>query len=425
MPSTTSSSNSKKAEKFETLDAKQVSGVAQHVVYGIDNPVSIPAKGSAVVPIASLPILGDRVLVYDPKMDDVCAKRAIHLHNNTKTVLAPGVVSVYEGSCFVAQTDFVPMPPDDDQLIFFGDDSTVDISLEKESKRRITGVDILYKNNDVGKRVATGVEVVYTHTIVTQYRIRNNSAHDPVPTIYIDHSASNEHGGYAIQNKDDFCAKATAGFTRFQFSLDVGEERMYSVTEVALTRKQMTTRKSLVSFLDSAQSLLSKSILRKDVYNAATQLLAGLQEMEELHTIIADEVTDAMVREWLASEQEAQNMDSREIRKQAIAIHKLQKRRSDVREEIALRNSHVEKVFTNQARLRENIKSLEQLTESSLVKRYLKDLDHEEDDLMATRNLLDQYQAELQELNSVVKDARLSLTALCNKRLASLESLHR
>ena len=146
-------------------------------------------------------------------MDDVCAKRAIHLHNNTKTVLAPGVVSVYEGSCFVAQTDFVPMPPDDDQLIFFGDDSTVDISLEKESKRRITGVgnsplwvflekpsfvcqtttlstsiDILYKNNDVGKRVATGVEVVYTHTIVTQYRIRNNSAHDPVPTIYIDHS---------------------------------------------------------------------------------------------------------------------------------------------------------------------------------------------------------------------------------------------
>ena len=52
------------------------------------------------------------------------------------------------------------------------------------------------------------------------------------------------------------------------------------------------------------------------MYNAATQLLAGLQEMEELHTIIADEVTDAMVREWLAREQEAQNMDSREIRKQ-------------------------------------------------------------------------------------------------------------
>ena len=58
----------RRAEKFETLDAKQVSGVAQHVVYGIDNPVSIPAKGSAVVPIASLPILGDRVLVYDPKV---------------------------------------------------------------------------------------------------------------------------------------------------------------------------------------------------------------------------------------------------------------------------------------------------------------------------------------------------------------------
>ena len=67
----------------------------------------------------------------------------------------------------------------------------------------------------------------------------------------------------------------------------------------------------------SCRSLYSLlGILRKDVYNAATQLLAGLQEMEELHTIIADEVTDAMVREWLASEQEAQNMDSREIRKQ-------------------------------------------------------------------------------------------------------------
>ena len=253
------------------------------------------------------------------------------------------------------------MPPDDDQLIFFGDDSTVDISLEKESKRRITGVgnsplwvflekpsfvcqtttlstsiDILYKNNDVGKRVATGVEVVYTHTIVTQYRIRNNSAHDPVPTIYIDHSVCFRRkemdwsslcaldgdkirrafiewwvgtDGYSEReewNQESrhwrklpvmlickpipgqqrtrwvchtkqgwFLCKSHCWIYSFpifircwwwlavrtvrRFPKPSLEERMYSVTEVALTRKQMTTRKSLVSFLDSAQSLLSKS----------------------------------------------------------------------------------------------------------------------------------------------------------------------
>ena len=86
--------------------------------------VTIHSKETAIVPIFQHSIQGDRVLVYDPKESEVCVKRAVHVGNTSAHVLANGSVNVLDGGRFVAQCQFAPMIPGDDQLFELGEDGT-------------------------------------------------------------------------------------------------------------------------------------------------------------------------------------------------------------------------------------------------------------------------------------------------------------
>ena len=61
------------------------------------------------------------------------------------------------------------------------------------------------------------------------------------------------------------------------------------------------------------------------------------------------------------------------------------------------RLAQVKEVFTNQDRLRENIRSFEKFGTNSLTERYLKDLDSQEDELIATRKAV----AALEEVGKI------------------------
>lgn len=80
--------------------------------------------------------------------------------------------------------------------------------------------------------------------------------------------------------------------------------------------------------------------------------------------------------------------------------------------------SHISQVFTNQSRLRDNIKSMEKQHTSELVQRYMKDLDGEEDDLISTRKIIKQLEDALAIVtkNSSVSRAQL-LEAVKAKQL--------
>jgi len=98
-------------DDFESLDAAQMSGLAKHVIYDIKVPVTIMAKESCLVPIAASPVAGDLVLVFDPRVSEINASRAVHLKNSIGQVLAPGLVAVLEDGRFVSQSQFTPMLP--------------------------------------------------------------------------------------------------------------------------------------------------------------------------------------------------------------------------------------------------------------------------------------------------------------------------
>ena len=72
----------------------------------------------------------------------------------------------------------------------------------------------------------------------------------------------------------------------------------------------------------------------------------------------------------------------------------------------------IEDTFKNQERLRENIRSFEKQANSKLVKRYLSDMDKEEDDLIRQRKEIKKLELsksqklyQLTELKKVIKNA--------------------
>lgn len=104
-------------DNYESIDAGQMSGLSEHVVYSIDTPVTIRAHESVLVTINRWHLDAELVLYYDPKINDLNAIKAVHLRNNSGIVLAPGSIAVLDDGRFVAQCSFTPMLPNDDQLI--------------------------------------------------------------------------------------------------------------------------------------------------------------------------------------------------------------------------------------------------------------------------------------------------------------------
>jgi len=58
---------------------------------------------------------------------------------------------------------------------------------------------------------------------------------------------------------------------------------------------------------------------------------------------------------------------------------------SESKAAIEAQNNLLKKIFENQQRLRDNIKSLQKVPGTELIKRYLKDLDAEEDEIIKVR----------------------------------------
>lgn len=77
--------------------------------------------------------------------------------------------------------------------------------------------------------------------------------------------------------------------------------------------------------------------------------------------------------------------------------------------------SHINKIVANQEGLRSNIKSLEKVSNTTLVDRYIRDLDSQEDDLIATQSLMDQLAEDMAERLAGVKQLKLETASAATK----------
>ena len=414
-PASTSNSDS----NYESIDSFQMAGIGELVVYKIQIPVSLKKKESALVPIlTNVQCEGDKILLYDPKVSAIECKRAFHLKNNTSRILANGTISVIENNHFVNQTEFVPTLVNDDQIISYGPDSTISVSCSNPKDlqgKSVERVEIAENVSVDGTRNKTGANIFYKQTKTSRYSIKNNSTEKLVEKLYIDHTASCEHGGYTITTKENVI-KSVTGWSRFQFTIKPQEQISFDVVEEVIYSDSIQPRNLLEFVNRSAKALLDRKILSVEVILELLELIKIYFRNEASSTISNLYFDEKTLRDWafginvsetllnsLATPFDRHFIPTK-ILEQARKIIDIKTNKSWLQESARASETKLAEIFKNQERLRVNIKGLKKVKNPDLLNRYLVDLDKEENVLADTRKSI----AELQEL---VKETEAQLLA--------------
>jgi len=373
-----------------------------------------------VLPIMTLQPEGDRVLVFDAKETEVNAVKAVHLRNTTDTVLTNGVVAILEGGRFMGQADFTPMLPNDDQLIPYGEDTSVSITRTFPKGSQSNEVERLEPITTEVSQTAqiSGIKVIHKQQKVTRYSLKNNSTSKAVGKFYIEHSASTDHGGFVITTEGS--TKEATGWARFEITLEPLEERVLDVAEAAHYSRDISSAGPIKTFLNakSTADLQESGILSEDLL-AALQKVVDRERLRDIYRKI--ERNDISEKEFRAWQQEGElHEEAGGLLRMLVALRKAEADTAELKRQLSIHQAHVKKVFMNQERLRSNIQSLEKVTNTALVERYLKDLDKEEDDLIATNNVIDQLEEEQVSSQNLVKERLLELTTAAANLRAGL-----
>mmetsp|Transcript_21872 Transcript_21872/g.32204 ORF Transcript_21872/g.32204 Transcript_21872/m.32204 type:complete len:841 (-) Transcript_21872:288-2810(-) len=408
----------KEEEEFESLSKMQMSGLSEHVVYNIPLKMTIRAKENAIVPICSTYMNGERVLRFDPKENDVLVQKCIHLHNNSETAFAPGNVSVFDENRFVSQAQFMPMIPGDDQLIVYGEDGQCEVLVSRPSD--LQGVTLsnasLTRNKD-GHVV--GCDLMYKSTKATKYSISNLSGHKNIHKLYVDHTASNEHGGYAVTTTAK-CIKAVTGFSRYEFSLSPNEQSEFVVFEEAFYPKTLLSSSQVHEFIEGdSKKYIDSGLIDKNFLKQLKNALSRQELRKVLREIVAGRYatrvwekefgSDITLNAKLVADLKLVNFMEDEVKER--------KRR------VSVERGGILKIETIQKRLRENIKGLEKVSQSSvqsILKRYLDDLNTQEDELYAANNKIDALNEEIFKAESELDCVKARCSSLANAELAEM-----
>ena len=409
-------------EQFESLTAMQMSGLSEHVVYDVAGTVTIRAKESAIVPITTKSLPGDRVLQYDPKENEVVLTKCIHVRNESDTVLAPGNVSIFDGGRFVSQVQFPPMLPGDDQLISYGEDGSTSVSCSHPptlQSKALQRAGLIYDQ----ERAVQGCELWFKSVRAAKYHMRNHSTDRSVPKLYIDHTASTANNGYVVTTSQH-CIKTVTGFSRFEFSLAPQQELEFDVLEEAVYSSKLTSHAEILAFTQNdAPKLLEAGVIGAELVQALVDSLARREVQQALRQIETGSRLSAADREkWAARKGDKFSLQP-EILSSMQRLDQLESAVQDKRRVMRIQHESIAKISEIQARLRENIKGLEKVAADSLLTRYLRDLNTQEDELLAANKKISDLNEEVFGLENELARAKQECAALATAALKAIKAL--
>ncbi|CAJ1344417.1 unnamed protein product [Effrenium voratum] len=414
---------------FESLENRATKGLAEHVLYQAPDKVTIRSKETAIVPILHHAIRGDRVLVYDPKESEVCVKRAVHLTNTSDHVLANGSVNILDGGRFVAQCQFTPMIPGDDQLIELGEDTTLSVTRVKPSHLQQDKVFQVRLETDEHGHLTKFI-LDHCNTVVTNYLIKNNGA-KAAPCLYIEHTARTDCGGFSITSAAH-CVKQTTGWARFCLAVDPEAELALEVSEEANYEESVPLNAAGIGkFLTRAKGLQELGVLSESAVAVLHRSLGRLRLGAMLRALLEPKnVSEEQLLSWeqkacpwaedtdvlspatgRPDERDPQNVapEVKEILQQIRELQQKTAESKEIQRKQSVSSSRVSKIFENQTRLRENIKSMEHVRTGSLLERYMNDMDKEENDLIETRKRIEEFEEVLAKMTTEVSKLTLQI----------------
>ena len=328
-------------------------------------------------------------------------------------------MSIFDGGRFVGQYQFTPMVAGDDQIVNYGDASSVDVSRVKPSIGRNNDdciVAVSFVHDDEERKV--GVKVWRKSLLTTKYMLANNGE-KPVQRLYVDHSAFSHNDGYTITTTDR-AVKSVTGFTRFEFALGVEEEREFAVEEEAVYDRNVSATLDLTEFAKKIVPGLAKSgtvsasfVTELDAFLEWRKLKDALVRIKAGSVDAAAPLKHLFAKDYLRT-----IVQDCETKKRLLGETTAQKR------EMASNSQIIRNIEEVQKRLRENIRGFVNIVSKStetILSRYVKDLDAQETALVKANEAIGRNENETYRLTQMVESISGKIATDCGE---ALEKVH-
>merc|ERR1712192_12568 len=202
----------------------------------------------------------------------------------------------------------------------------------------------------------------------------------------------------------------------YAMSLAPLEEVELAVIEEACYAHSVTGARAIGDWLESKQAkeLLATGVLNNELLGQLQIIVENSKLRQTLSKVETFNFTDQDLHHWQSGAVPAPLLEK------LLELRAVEARAKDLDRQAKVYAQHVQQIFTNQERLRSNIQSLEKVASNKLVDRYLTDLDHEEDDLIATNNLIKKAQEDMIVAVADANERKLVITAEAAERRANL-----
>jgi len=239
----------------------------------------------------------------------------------------------------------------------------------------------------------------HQETVTTRYLIKNNGT-SRVPRLYVEHTARCDKGGFAITSTED-CVKQVTGWARYCLAVEPEAELVLEVQEEAHYEEtvRLSEEGAVASFLKTRVMPLRKAgvlvgdelVKQLEHTKALLRLGALLAALVRPENTGEERLLSWEQQDWRCDELlQGAEKEIRGLLAQVRELGRLEAEQKELARKKALDATRVKKIFENQARLRENIKSMEHVRTGSLLERYMNDMDKEENDLIETRGRIEE-----------------------------------
>lgn len=231
--------------------------------YRLDQPVTIERRRSAMLPILSAAIEGDRVSIFNRNDGMDHPMRGVDITNTSGMQLMPGPISVFDGAAYAGDAQVGHISAGDERLLAYAVDLEVLVNTEERRD-----------SNLMTLRIVNGlIEETRRSQYTTKYVFKNNDKGD-ARTIVVEHAKTE---GWDLVKPEKPKSETNSGY-RFEVKVDKDAS---GVLEVVIERTDSHTI-ALTSY--NLQTLLT--YVREG--KASEQVVAAVREAARLQQRVSD-----------------------------------------------------------------------------------------------------------------------------------------
>ncbi len=247
--------------------------------YRIEKPVSIPRDSSSLIPIVQQEIKGERVSLFNENKNNEFPYAAVKFKNSTGLTLESGPVTVFEESSYAGECLLDVVKPDDKRILPYALDKSIAITVQRKNEEKP-----VYR-----VQLLNGILIMHSKRLSSmEYKVENLATKEKV--VYIEHPVQENWSLVSEQEPEE----ETKNFYRFRLVLSASSSRQLVVETESPSQYQINIAN--LRQLDNqfqwllAQNFASESFL--DSIKAMGTLLSEIGDLNERISSIQVEIKD-------------------------------------------------------------------------------------------------------------------------------------